>query len=219
PYLARAHLAGARRSGPLVLVDATSAREHDLARWGDPRLSPLALADRGLLVLLDGAALPIDVQQLVARALAEKRAPWERPQPLEVQLALTAVVGPEHLVGEGRLDASLALRLADACASPVVLPRLRDRVEDLRAILTDRLAREGLRVLGRPVGIEHAAYARLVEHLFPGEDAELGVIVQRLVVRCSGDVVRAADVDALRLPGQATSPRGAGGRRKSPLSA
>jgi len=219
PYLARAHLVGARRSGPLVVVDATSAREHDLARWRDPCLSPLALADRGLLVLLDGAALPVDVQQLVARALAERRAPWERPQPLEVQIALTAVVGPEQLAAEGRLDPSLALRLADACASPVVLPRLRDRIEDLRAILTDRLAREGLRVLGRPVGIEHAAYARLVEHLFPGEDAELGVISQRLVVRCSGDVVRASDVDALRLPGQVAAPRSASGRRKSPLSA
>jgi DNA-binding NtrC family response regulator len=220
PYLARAHLAGARRDGPLVLVDATSAREHDLARWGDPRVSPLALADRGTLVLLDGAALPVDVQQLVARALAEKRAPWDRADPLDVQLAFTAVVGPEQLILEGRLDAALALRLADACGSPIVLPRLRDRIEDLRALLTDRLAREGLRVLGRPIGIDHAAYARLVEHLFPGEDAELGVIVQRLVVRCSGDVVRATDVDALRLAG--TGPvghLGASGRRKSPLSA
>ncbi|HXN33117.1 MAG TPA: hypothetical protein VN894_14700, partial [Polyangiaceae bacterium] len=217
PYLARAHLAGARRTAPLVLVDATSAREHDLARWGDARVSPLALADRGMLVLLDGAALPAEVQQLVARALAEKRAPWDRPEPLDIQLAFTAVVDPEQLATAGRLDPSLALRLADACGAPIVLPRLRDRVEDLRAILIDRLAREGLRVLGRPVGIEQAAYARLVEHVFPGEDAELGLIVQRLVVRCQGDVVRAADVDALRLSGPSAS--GSSGRRKSPLSA
>jgi hypothetical protein len=56
--------------------------------------------------------------------------------------------------------------------------------------------------------------------LFPGEEAELAVLVQRLVSLCSGDVVRAADVDALRLPGHAASgPRPATGRRKSPLSA
>ncbi len=223
PYLARAHLAGGRRAGPLVLVDATSAREHDLARWSDPGASPIALADRGLLVLLDGAALPADVQQLLARALAEKRAPWHRPAPLDIQLAFTSVASPEQLAADGRLDPTLALRLADACGSPIVLPRLRDRVEDLRAIITDRLAREGLRVLGRPVGIEQAAYARLVEHLFPGEEAELGLIVQRLVVRCRGDVVRAADVDALRLSAALVSAPGAGrsstGRRKSPLSA
>ena len=225
PYLARAHLGGARKEGPLVLVDATSAREHDLARWTDPAASPLGLADRGMLVLLDGAALPSEVQQLVARALSEKRAPWERPDPLDVQLALTAVSPPDVLAAEGRLDAALALRLADARDAPVELPRLRDRPEDLRAILTDRLAREGMRVLGRPVGIDHAAYARLVEHAFPGEDAELASIAQRLVAalaqRGGGgggapDVIRAADVDALDL----FEPRDpARRRRKDPLSA
>ena len=212
PFLARAHLAGARRDGPLVLVDATSAREHDVSRWIDAKASPLALADGGMLALLDGASLPPEVQQLVARALSEKRAPWERPQSLDVQLALTGVVAPDELLAGGRLDPALALRLADARSAPIALPRLRDRPEDLRAILTDRLAREGLRVLGRPVGIEHAAYARLVEHAFPGEDAELAAIVQQLVARCAGDVVRAADVDALERTLATRS-------RKDPLSA
>jgi hypothetical protein len=213
PFLARAHLEGLRRDAPLVLVDATSAREHDVARWTDPRVSPLALADGGMLVLLDGAALPPEIQQLVARSLAEKRPPWERPQPLDLQLALTAAATPDDLVAQGRLDPALALRLADARSAPVELPRLRDRPEDLRAILTDRLAREGLRVLGRPVGIDHAAFARLVEHAFPGEDAELAAIVQQLVARCTGDVVRAGDVAGLGL--DLEPPR----RRKDPLSA
>jgi DNA-binding NtrC family response regulator len=217
PYLARAHLAGVRAQAPLVLVDATSVREHDRERWIDPLRSPLALADRGLLVLLDGAALPADIQQLVARVCSEKRAPWERAAPLDVQLALTTVVSVEELLAQGRLDGALAARLGDAVASAVLLPRLRDRPEDLRAILTDRLAREGLRVRGRPVGIDHAAYARLVDYEFPGEDVELVAIAQRLVARCDGDVVRAADIDALALevePGNATA-----GTRKDPLSA
>jgi len=211
PYIARAHLAGARRDAPIVLVDCTSAREHDLDRWTNPGESPLALAHRGLLVLLDGAALPLQAQQLVARACAEKRAPWDRPDAIDVQLALTGVAPPDDLVAHGRLDPALAVRLGDARGSPIVLPRLRERAEDLRAILTDRLAREGLRLLGRPVGIEQAAYARLVEYSFPGEDAELAAIVQRLVARSTGDVVRAADVDALHLPDER--------RRKDPLSA
>jgi DNA-binding NtrC family response regulator len=169
-----------------------------------------------LLVLLDGAALPLEIQQLVAGALAQKRAPWERPDPLDVQLALTGVEAPDDLVTCGRLDSTLAMRLGDARSAPVPLPRLRERSDDLRAILTDRLAREGLRVLGRPVGIDQAAYARLVEHPFPGEDAELAAVVQRLVARCArsgADVVRVADIDALRL--SASESR----RRKDPLSA
>jgi hypothetical protein len=81
----------------------------------------------------------------------------------------------------------------------------------LRAILTDRLAREGMHVFGRPVGIDHAGSARLVDYEFPGEDAEPTAIAQRLVARCVGDVVRAADVDGLGL--------GEPENRKDPLSA
>jgi hypothetical protein len=216
PYLARAHLAGARKDRSFVLVEATSAREHDVARWCDRRASPLALAHRGMLVLVDGASLPLDVQRLVARACAEKRPPWEASDPLDVQLAFTGVAPPDDLEASGRLDAALALRLGDARSSPVVLPRLCERSEDFRAIVTDRLAREGLRVIGRPVGIDHGAYARLVEYGFPGEDTELAAIVIRLVARCSGDVVRAADVDALNLP---TSAADESDRRKDPLTA
>jgi DNA-binding NtrC family response regulator len=204
PYIARAHLAGGRAKAPLVLVDATSVREHDPARWTDPTRSPIALADGGLLVLLDGAALPADIQRLVARACAERRAPWDRPDPLDLQIALTTVPPPAALLAEERLDPSLAQRLGEAVTDPVFLPRLRDRPEDLRAILTDRLAREGLRVRGRPVGIDHAAYARLVDYEFPGEDVELMAIAQRLVASLGeGDVVRKGDVEALALPAAA----------------
>lgn len=194
-YLARAHLSGPRRGGPLVVVDATSSREHDLERWKDPQASPLALADRGLFVLLDGAALPRDVQVLVARTLAERRAPWERADPLDVALAFSAVATPQVLAEEGRLAPELFARLEDV--EPIMMPGLRDRPEDLRAIVTDRLAREGLRVLGRPIGIDSAAFARLVEHGWDGEEAELASLVTRFVKRVRGDVVRAQDVDAL----------------------
>ncbi len=205
PYLARAHLEGPRGKGPLVLVDGTSSREHDPARWTDPTTSPLGLADRGMLVLLDGAALPVDVQRLVGRVLAERRAPWEKPEPLDVALAFTAVAGPAELVERGLLDASLASRLGDAMDTPIGLPRLCDRPEDIRAILTDRLAREGLRTLGRPLGVSDAAFARLVENPFTGEEAELQALVQRLVARVAargGDVVGAVDVDAEEGPPQ-----------------
>ncbi|MBX3263245.1 MAG: trypsin-like serine protease, partial [Labilithrix sp.] len=197
PYVARAHLSGPRRSGPLVVVDGTSSREHDVERWNDGRASPLALADRGLLLLVDGAALPREVQVVVARAVAERRAPWERASPLDVAVALSATKTLEELTESGLLAPELAARFDGG--EPIVFPGLRDRSEDLRAIVADRLAREGLRVHGRPTGIDAGAFARLVEHPFEGEDAELASIVTRLVARAQGDVVRAADVDALGL--------------------
>lgn len=198
PWVARAHLSGPRKNGALVVVDATASREHDLERWTDERTSPLALADHGLLFLVDGAALPRDVQTMIARAVAERRPPWERPTPLDVTIALSATKPPAELVEEGRLATELAARFEGGEA--VLLPGLRDRPEDLRSIVADRLAREGLRVAGRPIGIEAAAFARLVEHAWDGEDAELAALVTRLVARvvASGsDVVRAPDVEAL----------------------
>jgi DNA-binding NtrC family response regulator len=213
PYLARAHLLGPRHTEPLVIVDATSSREHDLARWSDPTASPLALADRGTLVLVDGPSLPVDVQRLVAQALAERRPPWERALPLDIALALTATSPPAALVATQRLDHTLATRLGDALEEPIVLPRLAERPEDIRAIVTDRLAREGLRVRGTPVGIDDAAFARLLQYPFPGEDAELVAIVQRLVGGLRGDVVHAADVDALGLASLASPPERDAGRR------
>ncbi len=199
PLLARAHLAGGRRGQPFVVVEGTASTEHPMERWRDPLASPLALADRGMLVLVDGAALPLEVQRLLARALSDRRPPWERAGPLDVMVAFAATRSPEELADLGQMDPQLFARLGDAAVTPIVLPRLAERPEDLHAIVVDRLAREGLRTRGAPVGLDDKAFGRLVEHGFPGEDAELTSIVQRLVARLEGDVVTAKDVDALKL--------------------
>ena len=199
PYIARAHLSGPRKERPLVIVDGTSSREHDIERWRDEHASPIALADRGLLVLVDAAALPRDIQVLVARALSERRPPWERAMPLDVAVALTATTAPDLLVEQGLLAPELYARFEDGAERPIELARLRDRSEDLFSIVADRLAREGLRVRGKPMGIEAAAFARLVEHPFDGEDHELASIVTRLVAHARGDVIRASDMDAIGL--------------------
>jgi DNA-binding NtrC family response regulator len=200
PYVARAHLASPRRGEPLVVVDGTATRDQDPARWRDPRVSPIALADRGLLLVVDGAALPAEVQRILASAHGERKAPWasEGDRPLDFALAMTATSPLAALVESRRLEPELAARLEDAASCD--LPRLRDRPEDLRAIVSDRLAREGLRARGTPVGIDDGAFVRLLDHPFEGEDAELAVLVQRLVAACDGDVVRARDVDALLPP-------------------
>lgn len=207
PYIARAHLAGPRKNGPLVVVDATSSREHDLDRWLDAKTSPLALADHGLLVLVDGTALPRDIQTVIARAAAERRPPWERASALDFGLVLSSTKSlelPSAGLGPGPKPAGLGLELAARFegVEEIRLPRLRERSEDLRSIVADRLAREGLRVTGRPVGIDAGAFGRLVEYPFDGEDAELAAIVTRVVANAAAggsDVVRAEHVDALAL--------------------
>jgi hypothetical protein len=199
PHLAEAHLSGPRRGTPFVVVDATASREHDLRRWNDRTASPLALAQGGLLVLADGAALPRDIQRLLGEALAARRAPWEQAEPLDLAIALTSVVPLADLGAGSWLDPALGSRFRDAGESEVRLPALKDRPEDLRALLSDRLAREGLRRRGAPVGIEDAAFALFMDYPFPGDYAELMLLARRLVTRTSGDVVRAQDIRDLGL--------------------
>jgi len=117
--------------------------------------------------------------------------------PLDIAVALTATRAPASLLEEALIAPELFSRFEDA--TPIELPGLRDRSEDLFSIVADRLAREGLRVRGKPLGIEGSAFARLVEYPFEGEDAELASIVTRLVAHAEGEVVKAADVDAIGL--------------------
>ncbi|MEO7110884.1 MAG: hypothetical protein ABI183_10635 [Polyangiaceae bacterium] len=198
--IARAHLSGPRAAEPFVVVDGTSTREHDLEKWRDKTASPLVLADRGLLLLIDGAALPRDVQQMIGVALAERRSPSGGASSLDVQIAITTA--REALLGEESnvLDALLASRFGAALKSPIRLPRLDERAEDLHMLVTDLMAREGLRARGDAVGIDDKAFMKLVDYPFPGGDAELVAIVRRLVATVGNDnVVREAQVVALKL--------------------
>jgi len=204
--VARAHLKGARAEGALVLVDGTSTRDHDLARWKDKKLSPLGLADGGLLVLVDGPSLPHEVQRLIAHSLLERRPPWERAEPLDIAICVITSFAPSKLREEGVLDPQFAARIDDALNEHIVLPRLRDRMEDLRAMVSDRLARQGLRSRGVPLGIDDKAMAVLVEYPFEGEELELDTIVIKLVRACPEQTVRKEHVDQV-LFGIAPEPR------------
>jgi hypothetical protein len=217
PFIARAHLCTARASAPLVVVEGTDPREQNLARWLDARASPLALADGGILAIVDAGALPPDVQGTVGRACAERRAPWAG----ETLLALQLVVMTARAPGEGaRFDPDLARVLGASLTDPVVLPRLSERLDDLRSLVIEGLAREGMRTAGKPFGIEPSAYARLVDYEFPGDVAELNVLIQRLAARCSGDAVRVTDMEAIGFGALVQGSRASGGRlRKDPMSA
>jgi DNA-binding NtrC family response regulator len=199
--VARAHLDGARAAAPLVFIDGTDVEMHHAARWADAARSPLRLADEGILVLLDAPALPSEVQSIIGRACVMRRLPWDADRTLGLQLVATTT----RADGGAAFDPILYTALGDAGLRCVVIPELADRAEDFRALVMHRLANAGLRILGRPVGIEPAALARLANRDFPGDVAELDVLVQRLVAGCRGDAVTLADLDTVWASGPPTA--------------
>lgn len=203
------HLAGPARGGPLVIVDAAAAQAQDEAHWQHPSESPLACARGGTLLVLNASALPEPAQDLLALGLS-RRASAELHDPGFAFIA-TVAIPPQQLVDERQLSRGLARFLLP---NTLRLPVLLERAEDLRALVLDRLCRSGIHHEGQPLGIEPQALSLLVDYAWPGNEAELRLVVERAARFATGPRVR---IDDLALAGFDVSVPRAEARSVAPL--
>ena len=170
------HLSSPNADGPFVVSDAATPEEQSEERWSEQQRSPLSLADGGTLLILNVLALAPAAQEALALALSRRaaHAPRSGVLPPAVVLALPRPV--EQVVQEGRLSGNLARWVKEAELS---LPRLRDRSEDLRALVLRHLALSTVELGKDAIGIDTAALRMLVEHGWPGNEAELSAVLQR----------------------------------------
>ncbi len=194
PYAAVVHGSGPHRGGPFLVVDAAGSDEQKETTWRDSAASPLCLADGGSLLILSVAALPRPTQAFLAEALSERRSPNGCATPLDLSLIVSVPNTVDTLVATGQLEAALADRLGDRA---VPLPPLSARTEDLRPLLVDRLARLGVRLKGRPMGLDPQALGRLIEHSWPGNELELEDVLTRAASVAEGDVLTSAHLDQI----------------------
>ncbi|HEX6766883.1 MAG TPA: hypothetical protein VF103_15415 [Polyangiaceae bacterium] len=187
-WAAHAHLASERAGGPFVTCDASQPAEHELERWNDPEKSPARLADGGTLLLLDVDALPLDVQEHVARTFAARRV--ENSTLAAPGLVVSSHASIETLAELGKI----APTLRRSIASEVAVPALLDRAEDLRALVLSALARESARVGREPLGVDAGALRSLVEHTWPGNEIELEAVLLRAVRIAGGKTVTLDDL-------------------------
>lgn len=192
--IARAHLQSPRADEAFVVVDGTEPQPLEL--WQDALRSPLLAADRGTLVLQDVRCVPLAVQRFIAHVHAERRLPGHQAEPLALTLVLTARELPSRLIETGELAPELLERLA--MGEPLRVPDMTERGEDLRALLLKKLAHEGMRAYGRPIGIADAAYALLVERMLPAGELDLDALVVALCRVAPGGVVQVEDLRSLR---------------------
>jgi hypothetical protein len=183
------HQTGTGRTGPLVVSDATTAVTHPPAYWSHETDAPTRRADGGTLVVLHVTALPEPAQLALAHALSARSAQGARP----CVLVATLSEPPERALEQGRLSAALAWFLVP---HSLRLPALRERAEDLRGLVLAQLLASGVRREGEPLGIEPQALAQLVAHGWPGNDAELSLVVQRAARVATAERVSASDLAA-----------------------
>ena len=152
-------------------------------------------ADGGTLFLDEIADMSLNTQAKVLRVLEEQR--FERvggSDPIEVDVRVLAATNKnleEDELPAGRFREDLYFRLA---VIPLHVPALRERREDIPALIGHFLERFAAEAGRRPKAVDARALERLVAYAWPGNVRELRNLSERLMIMAPGDVVAEADL-------------------------
>ena len=136
------------------------------------------LADRGTLYVDEVGALPPELQARVAQVLEEGRVArtgGREGRQVDVRLIAASSKPLDDAVARGEFRSDLYHRLS---AVRIHLPPLRERVEDIPALLT-HFAGQAAHRLGHPVSVTPGALAALTQYGWPGNVRELRSAVDR----------------------------------------
>ncbi len=209
--IARAiHQQSPRADRPLVAVDLGAVPEHlfESELFGhrkgaftdarDDRAGRFQAAQGGTLFLDELGNLPLALQARLLRVLETREVVplgADTPVPVDVRLLAATNQDLEQMVAEGRFREDLLYRLNTI---EVKLPPLRERLQDLPALvehLTQLHARK-YRLL--PRAPSEAALTALGAHDWPGNVRELSHAVERALILGGGEQLEADDFN---LPG------------------
>jgi transcriptional regulator with GAF, ATPase, and Fis domain len=204
--IARAiHRRSPRRSRPLVVVNcaALPANLIESELFGRERgaftgahasqIGRFELANRGTLLLDEVGDLPLEVQPKLLRVLQEGQ--LERlgsPRTVEVDVRVVAATNRDlaEEVRQGRFRSDLFYRLN---VFPITLPSLRDRRDDIPAIVRHLVKRLSM-ALQKPIDtIPDRVMETLEAYDWPGNIRELENLLQRAIILSPGTTLTLGD--------------------------
>ncbi len=182
------HDRSARADGPFVAVNCGAIPETLLeSELFGYRKGAFTGADRdhdgyfarakgGTLLIDDIDDMPMGVQVKLLRVIQEREVEplgAGRALPIDIRLIAATKKDLAGLVAEGRFRQDLYYRLN---VIPLQLPTLRERREDIPALVEHFAARRG----GGSVRLDEAGFAALMAHDWPGNVRELENVVERM---------------------------------------
>lgn len=199
------HDRGPRWEAPFVVADCSAAPPDQVMSLlfgsdGERRAGWFQSATGGTLLLRDLPALSKPVQARLAAALAEPNVEPtsdEEPTSVRPRLIATSRASLAELRSRNALDPDLA-----SCFSGpgLAIPALRERREDVPSLALLAMDR-ACRVLARePVGIEQEAMEALIDHDWPGDVAELELVIELAVAETSTKTITVRDLPPLAWP-------------------
>jgi two-component system response regulator HydG len=212
------HAGGARRSKPFVAVN-TSAIPNDLleseifghVRGGftgaiQSRKGLLAESDGGTLLLDEIGDMPAGLQAKLLRVLQfgdVRPVGGDRGRQVDVRVIAATHRDLPSLVREGRFREDLYFRLN---VLPVFVPSLRDRREDIPALVAHLLGEARRRAPQSPVRlVSPDALLALTQAPWPGNVRELASVIERAVVFGVDECVRLEELASLPVASAAAS--------------
>jgi formate hydrogenlyase transcriptional activator len=162
------------------------------------RIGRFELASRGTLFLDEIGEMPLEMQPKLLRVLQERefeRVGSSRTIRTDVRLIAATNVELPRMVADKRFRADLYYRLN---VFPIEVPPLRERAEDIPALVRYFVREAGHRMNRRPLWISPSAMDALVSHSWPGNVRELQNFIERAVIRSPGHELQVPldDLDA-----------------------
>ena len=161
-------------------------------------------ADAGTLFLDEIGDMPLTMQAKLLRVLEEgeiERIGADKPIPINVRVLVATHCNLEGLVQEGKFRQDLFHRVY---VFPLTLPPLRERREDIPALIEQFAAQICAQNNWKPITFTPEAVHLLTAFAWPGNIRELRNVVERLMLLASNNEVTADTVKSA-LPAQAPS--------------
>ena len=200
------HYNSSRRSGPLVKVSCAALPEtlleaelfgHEKGSFTGAmamRKGRFELADKGTIFLDEIGEMSLPTQTKLLRVLQERKI--ERigsaiPIKVDIRIICATNKDLQKLVEQQKFRADLFYRLN---VINIHMPPLRERKEDVSALVEHFLAKHRYSASAQPASISEEALKRLEEYDWPGNVRELENVVERAVVLSRGQIITSREL-------------------------
>lgn len=216
------HERSPRHSGPFITLNCAAVPAelieselfgHEKGAFtgaGARHMGKFEQAQRGTLFLDEIGDMPLPMQAKLLRVLEEgeiERVGGDRPVAVDVRIVVATHRNLEELIRQGKFREDLYHRVY---VFPLFLPPLRDRQEDIPA-LVDHFARQvAAQNSWKPVAFAAEAIDELKRYAWRGNVRELRNMVERLLLLATGDSVDLATVLAALPRTTTATPSGVG---------
>jgi two-component system response regulator AtoC len=200
------HFNSNRRSGPMVKVSCAALPEtlleaelfgHEKGSFTGAmamRKGRFELADKGTIFLDEIAEMSLATQTKLLRVLQERkieRVGSSLPIKVDIRVICATNKDLQKLVEQSKFRDDLFYRLN---VINIHMPPLRERKEDIAALVEHFLAKHRYSATAQPAAISEEALKRLTEYDWPGNVRELENVVERAVVLSRGQIITSREL-------------------------